>query len=48
MKSYPNIYYSLIKSFCPTIYGHDIVKAGILLGLIGGSAKNLSDESTFR
>jgi len=22
MKSNPNLFYSLIKSFCPTIYGH--------------------------
>jgi len=22
MRSNPNIFYSLIKSFCPTIYGH--------------------------
>ena len=22
MKSNPNIFYSLMKSFCPTIYGH--------------------------
>lgn len=48
MKGNENIFYSLIKSFCPTIYGHDMVKAGLLLGLVGGSAKSLADESTFR
>ena len=48
MKANPNIFYSLVKSFCPTIYGHELVKTGLLLGIIGGSAKNLSDESTFR
>jgi DNA replicative helicase MCM subunit Mcm2 (Cdc46/Mcm family) len=48
MQSNPNIFYSLIKSFCPTIYGHEIVKAGLILGITGGSGKNLADESTFR
>jgi DNA helicase MCM8 len=48
MKNNPNVYYSLVKSFCPTIYGHELVKAGLLLGIIGGSGRNLSDESTFR
>ncbi len=48
MKQNPNIFYSLIKSFCQTIYGHEIVKAGLLLGIVGGSGKSLSDESTFR
>lgn len=48
MRSNPNIFYSLIKSFCPTIYGHEIVKAGLMLGMTGGSSKNLADESTFR
>lgn len=43
MKNNPNIFYSLIKSFCPTIYGHEIVKAGLLLAIVGGSSKNLSD-----
>jgi DNA replicative helicase MCM subunit Mcm2 (Cdc46/Mcm family) len=48
MKSNPNVFYSLIKSFCPTIYGHEIVKAGLILGIAGGSNKSLADESTFR
>jgi DNA replicative helicase MCM subunit Mcm2 (Cdc46/Mcm family) len=48
MKNDPNIFYSLIKSFCPTIFGQEMVKVGILLGIIGGSSKNLLRESTFR
>lgn len=48
MKKNKNIFASLIKSFCPTIYGNELVKAGLLLGIIGGSNKNLQDESTFR
>jgi len=43
MKNNPNIFISLVKSFCPTIYGHEIVKVGLLLGIIGGSNKNISD-----
>ena len=27
----------LVHSLCPSIYGHDIVKAGLLLGLFGGN-----------
>ena len=29
----------LIKSFCPSIYGHEIVKAGLLLAIVGGSSE---------
>ena len=27
----------LVHSLCPTIFGHEAVKAGLLLGLIGGT-----------
>lgn len=27
----------LVHSLCPTIYGHEILKAGLLLGLMGGT-----------
>ncbi|XP_055541524.1 DNA helicase MCM8 isoform X2 [Wyeomyia smithii] len=27
----------LVHSLCPTIYGHEMIKAGLLLGLFGGS-----------
>lgn len=37
-----NIFPLLVKSFCPAIYGQELVKAGILLAIIGGS--NLEDE----
>lgn len=28
----------LVHSLCPTIFGHELVKAGLLLGLFGGSS----------
>jgi len=30
----------LVHSLCPSIYGHDLVKAGLLLGLFGGTCKS--------
>ena len=48
MKSDKRIFYSLIKSFCPTIYGYELVKAGLILGLVGGSAKGMTQECSFR
>ncbi len=35
----------LVRSLCPSIIGHDCVKAGILLGLLGGtpSSSGLED-----
>ena len=31
------IFQLLIKSLCPSIYGHEIVKAGLILTILGGS-----------
>lgn len=31
-----NIFRLLVKSLCPTVYGHDIVKAGLVLALFSG------------
>lgn len=30
----------LVHSLCPTIFGHELVKAGLLLTLLGGSHKH--------
>jgi DNA helicase MCM8 len=44
----------LVRSICPSIIGHDIVKAGILLGLMGGTppvtsgVQNISAGMTIR
>jgi DNA replication licensing factor MCM6 len=34
-----NIYQRLVASIAPTVYGHEIVKKGILLQLMGGVHK---------
>ena len=31
-----NVFRILVNSLCPPIFGHEIVKAGLLLGLLGG------------
>lgn len=35
-----NVFKLLVHSLCPSIYGHDLVKAGLLLGLFGGEILN--------
>ena len=39
MRADKNIYHKLASSICPTVYGHDDVKRGILLMLFGGVHK---------
>ncbi|XP_046820391.1 DNA helicase MCM8-like isoform X1 [Vespa crabro] len=36
----PNIFPLLVHSLCPGIYGHEMIKAGLLLSLFGGNAKH--------
>ncbi|KAJ3649280.1 hypothetical protein Zmor_021032 [Zophobas morio] len=33
----PNLFRFLVHSLCPNIYGHELVKAGLLLALFGGT-----------
>ena len=35
----PELFKCLVNSLCPTIFGHEIVKAGLLLSLVGGNGK---------
>jgi replicative DNA helicase Mcm len=35
-----DLYELLIKSFCPQIYGHEFIKEGLLLALVGGIGRN--------
>jgi len=36
----PQLFRLLIASLCPSIYGHELVKAGLLLSLFGGSVQS--------
>ncbi|KAK4874713.1 hypothetical protein RN001_014073 [Aquatica leii] len=44
--SEPFLFRFLVQSLCPNIYGNEIVKAGLLLTLFGGT--HCEDESTIR
>ncbi|TFK43789.1 MCM2/3/5 family-domain-containing protein [Crucibulum laeve] len=44
----PNVYDRLIKSIAPTVYGHDIVKKGLLLQLMGGVHKQTPEGMHLR
>ncbi|TRY63121.1 hypothetical protein TCAL_03630 [Tigriopus californicus] len=39
------IFKLVVHSLCPSIYGHDLVKAGFILGLFGGTNRNQGDKS---
>ena len=39
------IFKLVVHSLCPSIYGHDLVKAGLVLGLFGGANKQQSERS---
>lgn len=36
----PRIFARLVKSICPTIFGHELVKSGLLLAVLGGAPVN--------
>ena len=38
------IFRLLVHSLCPPIYGHEMVKAGLLLALFGGTSKFSNDK----
>ena len=44
MAQYPQLYQRLVNSLAPAIYGHDDIKAGILLMLFGGVHKETAAE----
>ncbi|CAK9784493.1 putative DNA unwinding-related protein [Cutaneotrichosporon oleaginosum] len=48
MRLNPDIYQLLVRSIAPTVYGHDIVKRGILLQLMGGVHKQTSEGINLR
>lgn len=40
-----DVFRRILQSFCPSIYGHELVKAGITLALFGGVQKNSMDQN---
>ncbi|XAR69032.1 DNA helicase [Bertholletia excelsa] len=40
-----DIFRQILQSICPSIYGHELVKAGITLALFGGVQKHLMDQN---
>ncbi|XP_071080734.1 DNA helicase MCM8-like [Haliotis cracherodii] len=43
--SQDNLFRLLVGSLCPTIYGHELVKAGLTLGMFGGGQKYTNDKN---
>ncbi|XP_064477165.1 DNA helicase MCM8-like [Ornithodoros turicata] len=39
----PHLFRFLVNSLCPPIYGHEVVKAGLLLALVGGVRRHAED-----
>lgn len=42
-----DVFQLLIKSICPSIYGHELVKTGLLLSLFGGTDYRLKNKGEF-
>ncbi|XP_071700805.1 probable DNA helicase MCM8 [Rutidosis leptorrhynchoides] len=40
-----DVFRQIVQSVCPSIYGHELVKAGITLALFGGVRKNSLDQN---
>ncbi|XP_032684670.1 DNA helicase MCM8-like isoform X2 [Odontomachus brunneus] len=40
-----NLFALLVHSLCPNIYGHEMVKAGLILSLFGGNAKRTQSRN---
>ncbi|KAG6550803.1 hypothetical protein Mapa_007707 [Marchantia paleacea] len=40
-----DLFKTILHSVCPSIYGHELVKAGITLALFGGVQRHLQDEN---
>ncbi|XP_051206010.1 probable DNA helicase MCM8 [Lolium perenne] len=41
----PDLFRQMLHSFCPSIYGHELVKAGITLALFGAVQKHSMDQN---
>nr|XP_033794155.1 DNA helicase MCM8 isoform X1 [Geotrypetes seraphini] len=40
-----NVFKLIVNSLCPTIYGHELIKAGLTLALFGGCQKYVDDKN---
>ncbi|XP_043912385.1 DNA helicase MCM8 [Protopterus annectens] len=40
-----NLFKLIVNSLCPAIYGHELVKAGLVLALFGGCPKYMDDKN---
>lgn len=45
IQSEKNIFKLLVGSLCPSIFGHEMVKAGLVLGLFGGTPRFINDKN---
>ncbi|XP_053384115.1 DNA helicase MCM8-like [Mercenaria mercenaria] len=45
IQSEEQLFRLLVGSVCPSIYGHELVKAGLVLGLFGGTQKFSNDKN---
>ncbi|CAG5115856.1 unnamed protein product, partial [Candidula unifasciata] len=45
IQSQDNLFQLLVGSLCPSIFGHEMVKAGLILGLFGSSQKFSHDKN---
>ncbi|KAL4224835.1 DNA replication licensing factor mcm8 [Mactra antiquata] len=45
IQSEEHLFRLLVASLCPSIYGHELVKAGLVLGLFGGTQKFANDKN---
>lgn len=45
IQSEDNLFRLIVGSICPSIYGHELVKAGLVLGLFGGTQKHSQEKN---
>ena len=48
MAKTPNLYQRMVSSLCPTVFGHEEVKKGVLLMLLGGVHKTTKTKTNLR
>ena len=48
MAKSPNLYQRMVSSLCPTVFGHEEVKKGVLLMLLGGVHKTTRTKTNLR